>query len=133
MGLVETDGNTNDGDKELADQHAQSTVEEDSTSSELLDSVERDRCRADVDQSKDKRDQELVTDGTGRLQEGSRVVEDEVDTSPLLHHLHGSSQDGSSQVGLLVSEPALEAVHPATEPASGRNHLSLVLFVGNDL
>lgn len=132
MSLVETNCYTNDRDEELADQHAQSSVEKNGSSTELLNSVERDRCRADVDQGEDQRDQERVANGAGRLQERSGVVENEVNTSPLLHHLQRSTKDGSSQVRLLVTETTLEAVGPASEPAGGWDELSLVFLVGDD-
>ena len=133
MGVVEADSDTNDGDEELADQHAQSTIKEDCSATELLDGVEGDRSRADIDQGEDQGNQEGVGDGTSRLEERSRVVEDEVDTSPLLHHLKRCTQDGSSQVRLLVCESTREAVHPAAKPGGDRDELSLVFFVGNDL
>lgn len=100
MGVVETDRNTDDGDQELADKHAQSTDDKDRATAELLDSPERDGGGAHVDQREDQRDKESVADGTGGLEEGRRVVEDEVDTSPLLHHLQGGTQDGAAQVRL---------------------------------
>jgi len=71
MSFVEADGDTNDGNKELTDQHAESTIEKDSSSTELLHGVERDRSGADVDQGEDQRDQERVADGAGRLQKWS--------------------------------------------------------------
>ena len=113
MGVVEADRNTNDGYKELADQHTKSTPDEQWSAAELLNSVERDGCRADVDEGEDQGDQESVVDRTSRLEEGSRVVEDEVDTSPLLHHLERGTKNRAAQVGLLVKQATLEAVHPA--------------------
>lgn len=83
MGVVESDGDTDDGNEELADQHAKSTPDEERTTSKLLNSVERERGRAHVDESKDQRDQEGVADSSSGLQEGSGVVENEVDTSPM--------------------------------------------------
>lgn len=112
VGLVETNGNTNDGDQELADEHTKSTDDENGTTTESLDSPERQGSGADVDQREDQRDQEGVADGTGGLEERGRVVEDEVDTSPLLHHLHGGTENGSSQVRLASPERTLEAVGP---------------------
>lgn len=83
MALVETDRNTDDTDDEFADQHAQGTPDQQWTTTEFLDGVERERSRADVDAVEDQRDQERVGDGSGGLQERSRVVEDEVDTGPI--------------------------------------------------
>jgi hypothetical protein len=65
-GVVEADGDTNDGDKELADQHAKGTPDEQRTATPLLNGVEGDRGGADVDEGEDQRDQEGVADGTSR-------------------------------------------------------------------
>ena len=132
-GVVETLSNTDDGNQELADQHTEGTEEEECAATELLHSVEGKRSGADVDQGEDERDQEGVADGTGRLQEGCGVVEDEVDTSPLLHHLEGSTENGLAEVGVGLEEGALEAVHPSGKPATSRDKLALVLLVGDDL
>lgn len=99
VGVVETLGNTDDGDKVLADKHAESTPDEKWPSSKPFNGPERDGSRADVDESEDERDQEGVLDGMGRLEERRRVVEDEVDTGPLLHHLERSTQDCAADVG----------------------------------
>merc|ERR1712023_152369 len=81
----------------------------------------------------DERDQEGVADGTGRLQERCGVVEDKVDTSPLLHHLERGTENGLAEVGVGLEERTLEAVGPSSEPATSRDKLTLVLLVGNDL
>jgi hypothetical protein len=133
VGLVETDSDTNDGDEELADQHAESSVDEQRAATEALNRPERQRGGADVDKGEDERDQEGVLDGTCRLQEGSRVVEDEVDTGPLLHHLQRSTENGAAKVGASVPEGALEAVGPRAEPGGVGDQLTLVLLVGDDL
>ena len=133
MSLVETNSNTDDGDEELADQHAEGTPDEQWATTNLLDTPEGDWCRAYVDQSEDERDQEGVLDGASRLQEWSRVVEDEVDTSPLLHHLERCTEDGLAQVRVRLEERALEAVCPSADPSAGGDELALVLLVGNDL
>jgi hypothetical protein len=82
VSVVEADGNTNDANEELADQHTEGTPDEKWATSEFLNGVERERSGANVDESEDQGDQEGVADGTGRLQEGGGVVEDEVHTSP---------------------------------------------------
>ena len=43
VGVVEADGDTDDGDEELADQHAEGTPDEKRTATEALDGVEGDR------------------------------------------------------------------------------------------
>lgn len=66
------------------------------------------------------------------MKEGGGVIEDEVDTGPLLHHLKRGTENGAAQVGLLMPETTLEAVHPALQPASIGDHSPLILFVGDD-
>jgi hypothetical protein len=131
--LVETDGDTDNGNNELTDQHAQSTPDEQRSSTELFNGVERDRGRANVDDGEDHRGQERVGDGAGRLQEGSRVVEDEVDTGPLLHHLKRCTEDGSSQVGLGGEDGSRETSGPLSEPGGGRHEGLFVFGVGDNL
>jgi hypothetical protein len=87
VSLVETNSDTNNGDEELADQHAQGAPDEKRSTTDPLNGVEGNRGGADVDEGENQGDQEGVGDGAGRLQERGRVVEDEVNTSPLLHHL----------------------------------------------
>jgi hypothetical protein len=131
--VVESLGDTNDGGQELANQHAESTVQQKCAATELLHSVEREGSRADVDEGEDQGDQEGVRDGAGRLEERCGVVEDEVDTSPLLHHLKGGTENGLAEVGVGLEERTLEAVGPASEPATSGGELTLVLLVGDDL
>lgn len=133
VGVVETDGNTNDGDDKLADQHTEGTPDEQRTTTELLNSPEGDGCRADVDEGEDQGDQKGVGDSASRLEERCGVVEDEVDTGPLLHHLERGTENGLAQVAVLLPERTLEAVGPARNPASGGDHGTLVLLVGNNL
>jgi len=133
VSVVETDGNTNDGDKELADHHTAGTPDEERTTTDLLHGVERDRSGADVDKGEDEGDQEGVADSTGRLEERSGVVEDEADTSPLLHHLKRGTENGLAEVGVGLEERTLEAVGPTADPAGGWNQGALVLLVGNNL
>merc|ERR1712111_187785 len=107
MLLVEANSDTDDSNEELADQHAESTP--------------------------DQRDQEDVVNSAGRRQEWRRVVEDEVHTSPLLHHLKRGSEDSLAKVGVGLEDRAAEAVHPAIDPAASRDERMLVLLVGNNL
>lgn len=131
--MVETDGDTDDGDEELADQHAQGTPDEERTTTELLDGPEGEWGGADIDEGKDQGDQEGVADSASGLQEWGRVVEDEVDTGPLLHHLQRGTQDCAADVGRLLEKGTLEAVCPAVEETSAGNDTALVLLVGDDL
>jgi hypothetical protein len=66
----------------LANQHTESTDDEERSTTELLDRVEGDWGGADIDEGEDEGDDEWVGDGAGRLEEGSGVVEDEVHTRP---------------------------------------------------
>lgn len=79
--LVESSGDTNDGNNVLADEHASSTPDEDCAATKLLNDVEGDRSGADVDQSEDEGDEEDIRDVGGLLEESGGVVEDEVDTA----------------------------------------------------
>jgi hypothetical protein len=54
----------------------------------------------DIDECEDEGNEEGIADGIRRLEERSRVVEDEVDTRPLLHHLERRSQNGATKVAL---------------------------------
>lgn len=130
--VVETNSDTDNGNQELADQHAKRTDDQDGSATESFDGPERERRGANVDESEDQRDQESVANGASRLEERGGVVEDEVDTSPLLHHLKRSTQDGSAKVGLGTEHAALETVGPATEPGGGGNESALVFLIGND-
>ena len=125
-------GDTNDGNDELANQHAERTPDEQRTTAESFNGPEGDRGRADVDKSRNERDEEGVGNGAELLEECGTVVEDEVDTSPLLHHLKRSAKDGAAQVGVGLPEAAAEAVEPGVEVIALRNDLELILVVGND-
>src|SRR3569833_180782 len=103
VGVVEADRDADDGDEELADQHAQGTPDEDGAAAEALDGPEGNRGREDVDQREDQGHQEDVLDGARGLQEGGRVVKKKVDTSPAVknnnnnrkRHTH-TKRDGGS-------------------------------------
>lgn len=133
VGLVETDSDTNNSDDELADEHPKGTEDEKRTTTILLYGVEGKRSGEDIDEGEDERHQEGIADSTSGLQEGGGEVEDEVDTSPLLHHLKRGTEDGTTQVGLLLPERTSEAILPASEPTSIRDDAALVFFVGNNL
>lgn len=128
-----TVGDADDGDEELADDHAQGTPEEQGATTDFLDGVEGDRGGADIDDGGDHAQEEGVLDCTKLLEEDGTVVEDEVDTSPLLHHLEGGTEDSTADVGVGVEDVAAEAVQPALEVAALRDEGLLVLEVGVDL
>ncbi len=67
MGVIEADRNTNDGDEELANQHTESTPDEQWSTTKLLHSVEGDGSRAHVDKREDQGDQEGIVYGASRL------------------------------------------------------------------
>jgi hypothetical protein len=64
------------------------SVDEQRSSTEFLDGVERDRSGADIDEGGDQGDQEGVADCSESLEERGTEVEDKVDTGQLLHHLN---------------------------------------------
>ena len=73
--LVEANSDTDNGDNELADEHSEGTVDEEGSSSELLDGVEGDRGGAHVDNREDHGDEKRVIDsatGIGRSDVVSR-------------------------------------------------------------
>jgi len=83
MGVIESDGDTNDSDKELADKHTKGAPDKQRAAAKLLNGVEGEWGRAHIDQVEDERDQEGVGNGSSGLQEWCRVVKDEVDTGPM--------------------------------------------------
>lgn len=105
-------GNTDDSDDVLEDDHESSTTDEQLTASDLLDQKEGGRGGQDVDEGRDKRDQEGVADRAELLEEDRTEVEDEVDTSELLHHLHEDTHSCAAGVGRGRADLALEAGHP---------------------
>ena len=125
--------NTDNSDDEFANQHSQSTPNEDCTTAVLLNDVEGDGSRADVDEGGDETDEEGVVDRAKFLEESGTEVEDEVDTSPLLHHLKGCTEDCSAQVGRWVAEATLEAVDPGAEVTTLWDDGDLILMISNDL
>jgi hypothetical protein len=80
VGLVKTDGDTNDGNDDLADSHTGSTTDQKRTTTDSLHGDEWDGSEDSVDQVEDEGDEESVLDGASRLEERCGVVEDEVDT-----------------------------------------------------
>ena len=60
VGVVEPDGNADDRDEELADEHAQSTPDEERATTESFDGPEGQRRAADVDESEDERNEESI-------------------------------------------------------------------------
>jgi len=131
--FVESDRNADNGDDELAEEHASSAPKEDGAAAKSLHSPERQRCRQDVDEGEDERHEERVLDSTRRLKEGRRVIENEIDTGPLLHHLKRRAQDGSAKVRLGLPETALEAVGPATDEGRRGNERALIFLIGDNL
>ena len=61
-------------------------------------------------------------DSSKGLEERSAKVKDEVDTSPLLHHLQRGSKNCATQIAARIEDTAAEAVEPAVEVAALRNN-----------
>lgn len=147
--VVDRDGGAEDGSQKLTGEHAQGTPDEQGTTTEAFDSPERDGSRKDVDEGGDETDEEgvrncallvlvaVVTMKNNQtyelLEEGGTEEEDEVDTSPLLHHLQGSAKNSTTEVAVGLPERSLEAVGPRREVAALRDDRQLVLVVGDDL
>ena len=81
-------GNTNNADDELHNDHSCASDDEDLTATEAFDRPKGYWSGEDVDERRDERDEERVLDRAKGFEEDSSKVEDEVDTSQLLHHLH---------------------------------------------
>jgi len=97
-------GDTDDGNDELAHNHAGTTDEQDATATETLDDPERERGREHVDERRDESNQERVVDGPQSLEERGSKVEDEVDTGELLRALEPSADERATDVRGAVEE-----------------------------
>ena len=103
------------------------------TATELLNGPEGKGGREDIDEGEDKGDEERVGNGASGLKERSRVVKDEVDTRPLLHHLERSTKNGAADVAASLPERASEAIEPAGPVTCDMNDRLFMLVIGNDL
>lgn len=126
-------GDTDDTDNELRDDHAHGTDDENTATAEALDDPEGERGAQDVDEGGHEGDEEGVVDRAEGFEENGSEVEDEVDTSQLLHHLEDYAEDSAADVGGALEDGAVEAVGPALEVGGLRDDLHLVLVVGDDL
>lgn len=72
----------------MHDDHTGAPNNEQPTTAEFLNGVERDGCGAYIDKGGDQRDEERVTNRAQAGEEDSTEVENEVDTGQLLHGLH---------------------------------------------
>lgn len=131
--LVVGEGGSDSTDNKLADDHAQGSVDHDGATAETLNGPEGNRGGDDIDNGENHGNQERVVDRAKGLQEDRGVVEDEVDTGPLLHHLEGSSENRATEVRPWVGESTLEAVCPGRDVPALRDDLHLILVVGNNL
>jgi len=64
MGVVESNGYTDDGDEELADQHTKSSEDQQRSATKSLYSPERKRCGSDIDSGEDHGNSECVANGS---------------------------------------------------------------------
>lgn len=100
------DGNTDDSDDVLAEEHTSGTDEEERTTASTVNEPDTRNSHTDVDDVGGNGDQERILN-TRALEEGRAVVEDEVDTSELLPSLKEDTGQDTEQ-DLVVS--VLEAV-----------------------
>lgn len=119
--VLNTSDSTGNSDDELADSHTDGTEEEEVAATPLLDKVETGKGGADVDARSNHSDNKGVLD-TRVLEEGSTIVEDEVDTSELLKRLECAT-----------SRKTLSKVTTEAVGVSGLAKRQLVLVVGSDL
>lgn len=119
--VLNTSDSTGNSDDELADSHTDGTEEEEVAATPLLDEVETWKGGGDVDARGNHSDNKGVLD-TRVLEEGSTIVEDEVDTSELLKRLERTTSCKT------LSKVTTEAVG-----VGGLAERQLVLVVGSDL
>ena len=106
---------TNSRDNKLGDDHTHTTEQEQLTTAELLDHDEGERSRQDVNESSDQRNKERVFDRTELLEKRWTKVEDEVDTSALLHHLETGSQESSADRAVTPAKRSPEDCEPGAD------------------
>jgi hypothetical protein len=133
IGSVLSSSSADGTDNELHDDHTSGTEDEKRATSNLLDHDKRGWGGEHVDQSGNERDQEGVGDGTKLLEENGSKVEDEVDTSQLLHGLHENTDGSTTGVGGRLADLALEAGQPGAKVAGLRKNGHFIFVVGNDL
>lgn len=126
-------GDTDDTDDELGDDHSGATEDENTATTEALNDPEGERGGKHVDEGGDQGDEEGVVDRAKGGEEDGSEVEDEVDTSELLHHLEDYAEDCAANVGGALGDGTVEAVGPSLEVGGLGNDIHLVLVVGNDL
>lgn len=126
-------GDADDADDKFADQHAESTPDENCAATHTFNDVEGNGSGAHIDEGSDETNEEGILDCFQLLEEGSTEVEDKVDTGPLLHHLQGGAENGSAKVGRRIPESAFEAVQPGSKVAMLRDNCTFVLVIGDDL
>ena len=80
--------NTDDTDDELHNDHSCASDDEDLTATEALNCPKGDGGGTDVHEGRDEGDEEGIGDGVEGSEEDGSEVEDEIDPSQLLHHLH---------------------------------------------
>jgi len=133
VGGVPASGSSDSTDNVLHNDHTGGTEDEERAASNLLDHDERGGGGEHVDEGSDERDQEGVADRTELLEEDGAEVENEVDTSQLLHSLHEDTEGGAASVGRRLHDATLEAGHPGAKVAGLGKNGHFVLMVGNDL
>ena len=79
---------TNDSDNELHDDHSRASDDKDLAATEAFDCPKGDRGRTDIDKGRDEGDEEGVLDRAKGGEKDRPKVENEVNSSQLLHHLH---------------------------------------------
>lgn len=86
--------NPNNTDDELHDDHSAAPNDKDPATTEAFDNPEGEGGRADVDEGRDEGDEERILDRAEGGEEDGSEVEDKVNTSQLLHHLHENTYSG---------------------------------------
>ncbi|KFY92569.1 hypothetical protein V500_04144 [Pseudogymnoascus sp. VKM F-4518 (FW-2643)] len=122
-----------DADDKLCNDYAYSAKDKDAATAEALYNLEGRRGAKDVNEGSNKGDEEGVFNRAKGSEEDSSEVEDEVDTSKLLHHLEDYAKDCTADVGGALSNRAVEAVSLAAKVGGLQDDLHLVLVVSDNL
>jgi len=88
---------TDNSDDKFADNHEGGSTNQESSATKSFNSPEGDRSGDDVDNIGNNLNCERVLD-TRLLEESGSVVEDKVDTGPLLHHLEEETEQDTTEV-----------------------------------
>jgi len=132
IALVLANCDADDADNILRNHHPSAAKNEQISATNSFNEPKRNGSRAHVDQRGDQTDKEGVADRVQTLEKYYSVIEDEVDSSKLLHHLQTHAQKGTSKIAAGVKDATLKAIGPASEVRSLWNNRQLIFVVSYD-